>query len=251
MGILFSFIRFFSRFYWIKKKLIQNSKQYFFKYHILKIVEEINDVPIYKEDFLTLKDAINSEAFKNGLIEFFLQPNDYIINSKDIAVAISMGAFAHSNERHCINSNIIDAAFYLTNQIKKRIILDENLKYIFSELGKDIKQIGHKYSRDEVEVIFSDKRLIFKNYFMLFNSPYYTEKIRIYYPGQNKTWLEWKEDDSLEISINERDIPTGFFLIGFDYTSSKLGKLEFAIRKTDKEFFNPTDRRKGKTIWAQ
>lgn len=67
------------------------------KYHIIPIIEEINGEKIYEDNFLTLMDAIGSDTFKNGVIDHFLKPNDYMLNTKDIAIAINMGVFGHSN----------------------------------------------------------------------------------------------------------------------------------------------------------
>lgn len=218
MNLLFSIIRLFVRFYWAKKWLIQNSKHYFFKYHILKIADELTKEHIYKSDIFKLKDAVNSDPFRNGIIDYFLQPNDYIVNSKDIAVALNMGIYAYSNPEYCLNKDIIDAAFYIMVQIKKRIFLDENLGYILSELGKDIKDI--EYSREEIETILLDKKLVVQNYFMIYNTPACSEKITVYYPGFEQSWIDGTDENSFEISIYTHDVPKGFFLKGFDYESS-------------------------------
>ena len=250
MKLLISILRIFARFYWVKKKIISFSKSYLIKAHIIPLVNKISDIKIYENNSLTIKDAILSDAFRNGLIEHFLKPNDYILNAKDIAIAINMGVFGHSNSSF-INENTIDIAFYLDKKIKERLILDDNLKYIFKELGKMVKASNNEILRKDIEIILNDKKQIFRNYFELYNSNNYTEKVIVYYPGYGKSWLEWKKDESLEISIFEYDIPIGFFLVGFDYESSRKGWLRLATRFKENEFFNPNIEEKGKMVWLK
>ncbi len=219
--------------------------------HIIPLSKEISDIKIYENNSITIRDAILSDAFKNGLIDYFLQPNNYILGAKDIAVAINMGVFGHSNSSFLID-NVIDISLYLNRKIRERFILDDNLKYIFKELGKNIESNNlNDSNRVEIERILKDKKLTFQNYFNLFNTESYTEKITIFYPGYGKSWIEWNEDESLEVSIFEYDIPKGFFLIGFDYKSSDKGWLRKAVRTKEKEFFNPLKNYNSEIVWLK
>lgn len=248
MKTILSILILFSRFYWIKKEIIFHSKWYIMKYHILPIITEIEKEKIFDGNFLTLKDAIMSDSFKNGILDYFLKPNDYMINTKDIAIALNMGIFGHSRKT-LKKDTLIDASFYLTKKLKERFILDENLKYIISELGKDINKLSYKTNRDIIEKSFKDKKIIFKEYFDIYKSIEYTEKVTIFYPGYGKNWIDWKEDNTLQVSIYKHDTPKGFFLAGFDYKSDKNGWLRTAIRTKEKEYFNPSEKIEGELVW--
>lgn len=247
---LLSILKFSTRFYPVKKEIIKYSKTYLFEQHVLPVISEISDLKIYKEGCLSLKDAVLSDAFKNGLIDYFLKPNGYILNAKDIAVSLNMGVYGHSNKTFD-SSALIDAAFYITKNIKDRIYLDENFKNILKEIGKKVEDINYDINRKEVESIMDDKKILFKNYFGLYDSPQYGEKVIIYYPGYGKSWIEWKKEDSLEISFLKHDIPRGFFLMGFEYKFKNHGWLETAIRTDEKEYFNPINRNGEELIWSQ
>ena len=250
MKQIFTILGFLNKFYWIKKRTVFLYKKYLFKYHILPIIMELNDEKVYENNVLTLKDAILSEPFKNGIIDYFLRPNDYILNTKDVAVCLNMALSGHSSELF-IKSSTIDASIYLTKKIKERFISDNILKSLLTQLGKATTSIDTIIERMEIEKIFDDKKLLFANYFNIYHSKNYSEIIKIYYPGYGKNWVEWNENESLEIRVYKHDIPRGFFLVGFDYKSNKLNWLNTAIQTNKNEYFNSTNEMTGKIVWQR
>ncbi len=220
------------------------------KYHIVPIIKEINGEKIYDDNHLTLRDAVVSDSFEHGVLDYFLKPNNYMLNTKDIAIALNIAVFGHSHTTFK-KDVVIDASFYLTKKLKERFILDENLRYIINELGKDINDFNYGTNRDEIETIFADKELVFKEYFNIYTSVDYTEKVTVFYPGYGKTWIDFKKNESFQVSIYKYDIPRGFFLRGFDYKSDKDGWLSLVLRTKEKEYFNPLKTTEGKLIWLK
>lgn len=246
METLLSLFQFFTRFYWIKRKLINHSKKYIFKYCIQPIIEEIKNEKLCKEEHLNISLAIHSPPFK-GIIEYYLRPNEYNLTSKDIAAALSMGLYSYSNKTFD-HPQLINISIYITKKIRERIAYDKNFKFILSELGKDITSIQTS-ERKEIENIFSTSKHLFEAYFNIYSTESYSDKITIYHPAENKTYLEWKEEDSLTINSYKYDIPRGVFLSGFDYRSGKEW-LKSAVRINENEYFNPTNKTKGELIWS-
>ncbi len=250
MKILLSPLQIFPRFYRVKKEIIFHSKTYLMNHHILPILQEIDEQKIYADNLLTLSDAIQSDPFANGLIDHFLKPNGYLLNAKDIAIALNMGVHGHSNTSF-LKAPVIDAAFYLAKKLKERFTLDDNLRYILDALGKNNYGFEPTSSRQEIETIFDDKKLLFNQYFNLYGSASYSETITVYYPGYDKSWIDWQEDESLQVLLYKYDVPRGFFLLGFDYQSDRSGWLYSAVRTKEKEYFNGSSETKGKVVWLR
>lgn len=215
--------------------------------------KEIKESKIYRnEDWLQLRNAIDSDEFKYPIFDLLLKPNDYLLNTKDIAVTLNMGVRGHSNDSF-IGENLIDAAFYISSKIKERVLLDSNLLDVFKLLNKNVMEFNKKDDRQIIDAIFQDNKQLYLNYFNLFNNSNYNEKIKIYHPGLNKSWIDWEEENSLDIHINMFDIRRGFFLPGFDYKSENKGWLQIAIRVGEKEYYNPNEKNElnGKLVWIK
>lgn len=242
------FLRFFTRFYIVKKTIMSCSKKYLINLCILPIVSEVKGDKYFPEYNLNIIDAVQSDAFCNGIIDHFLKPNNYMLNVTDIAVALNIGIHGYENNSFK-EDMLIDTAYFLAKNLKERFIMDKNMNYFLSEFGKDISKFDIETSRVDIKTIFSENKLLFEKYFKTFILDRYNEKISIYYPENGKSHIERK--NFIEISVYKNDLPRGFFLIGFDYKSDKSGWLRLAKRNNGKEYFNPADNRSGKIVWQQ
>ncbi|MFP3682090.1 hypothetical protein SB725_33925, partial [Pseudomonas sp. SIMBA_041] len=72
-------------------------KEKIFKNHILAIIEELKHEKLTSQEYKNVEYAINSDIFKNGIFDFFLNPNDYKINIRDLSVVLNMAIYGHSD----------------------------------------------------------------------------------------------------------------------------------------------------------
>ena len=131
----------------------------FLNFHIYGILKECNRKFIISDE-LQVKDLLIQRSFR-GLINEYVRSDRFSPNVKDIAVAINIASeqYIHSNPIH--ESNIIDLAYHICTEIKKRIAIDSSLRETFNHLGKSASNINNDISRAEIEAIFKDKRTLF------------------------------------------------------------------------------------------
>ncbi|EAB4114473.1 hypothetical protein EOH33_25205, partial [Salmonella enterica] len=69
--------------------------------------------------------------------------------------------------------------------------------------------------------------------------------------GNDNTWIDWTEKNSIRININPYKIREGFFLIGFDYRDVTNDKrLHVASNKDGYEYFNKCLKNSSR-VWMQ
>jgi hypothetical protein len=204
---------------------------------IEKILSDVNEEKLlgwYKPSRL-----MNSREFR-GMINSIIQPGEYYYSAMDVAVAINIATFHFSENSLNKNSHeIIDMSYHITTEIKEAIMKNKIIRDNLKEYGKDIGLIDTESERTEIEHLFIDKKTLFKHYFSTFNDLRYEHTIRIWHQSNSNTWIDWSEENSIDIKINPYKIREGFFLIGFDYRDiTKNERLSYASNKNGYEFFN-------------
>ncbi|MFP3590534.1 hypothetical protein [Chryseobacterium sp. SIMBA_038] len=222
-------------FHWIKEETSSFLKEKIFKNHILAIIEELKHEKLTSQEYKNVEYAINSDIFKNGIFDFFLNPNDYKINIRDLSVVLNMAIYGHSDNTLNINK-LVDISVYIIKKLRVRSISCEYFKLFLEKIGKTTDFIERACDTIEIREIHKSKRLTIQTYFNIYSSDNYFEEITIYYPGEGKSWLDWTEENSLKVHVFKYDIPKGFFLYGFDYYSDIRGKIRFATRTNEKNF---------------
>ena len=237
--------------YWVRVQLVKLSKWYVFNIHILRFIKKIQKNGVVYlfdiDDWLTLDHAIHSEAFKNGLIDYFLSPNGFTPNAKDIAVTLNIGVSGHSSE-YFKTDEVIEIAFLLHKELKEKAKFDPAMRYIMELLNKSFDD-SEESKFENVKRLLQDKVKVFEHYFGIFESVNYNELITVYYPGYGKTWVDYLDEESLKIRVSKYDLPRGIFLIGFDYKSKVDGWLRRAVKTNDEVLFNPSFDVKGELLW--
>lgn len=246
------FLKAFSQIYWVRMQLLKILKWYIFNFIILRFIKKIQRqgiVHLFDDyDSFTLNDAIESKAFKHGLIDHFLSPNRFIPNAEDIAVTLNIGVSGHSSE--CFNTDdVIEIAFLLDEKLKEKAKLDAAFSYIMKLLHKDYNNV-EKSTLEDVEKLMNDKVKVFEHYFGIFESDNFRVLLNVYYPGYGKTWVDYLEEESLQVRVSKYDLPRGLFLTEFAYKSKKDGWLRRAVRTKGEVLFNPTFETKGELLWA-
>lgn len=231
--------------YIFKRKLAHH----LFQKKIKSILMSVNDEKL--RGWYQPCNLINSREFR-GMVYSLLKPNGYHYSAKDIAVAINI-ATAH----YCDNSftksshEIIDFSYHILSEIKECIVSNKVIKDEMSDYGKDINLIDDKSDRGEIEFLFKNKKELFKHYFSTFNDMRYNHTIKIWHQGNDNTWINWSEHDSIDVNINPYKIREGFFLIGFDYYDvTRDERLHVASNEGGYEFFNKFIDRSS-CVWMQ
>lgn len=147
---------------------------------------------------------------------------DNIYYSFIISIAVEMCAYNKEYYAISFAMAILDNWFELneieTNDLKKNLKLDC------------------------LEEIISDREKIYRSYLELYNDKYARDIIRVYYPRNNESWIEWDKDCSIDIRVNlSKGIDYGFCRIGFSYSRIREGYkenfLKLAYVHNDKEIF--------------
>lgn len=194
---------------------------------------------------------LESREFR-GMINSLLQPGNYHYSAMDIAVAINISTFHFSkSEMNKDSHDIIDMAYHIVSELKEVAIKNKIIRDGLNEYGKNVNLIETNSERSKIEKLFMNKKELFKYYFSTFNDSRYHNTIKVWHQGNDNTWIDWSEDNSVNVNINPHKIREGFFLIGFDYSNITCNeRLRVASNKNGYEFFNKFIDRKS-CIWMQ
>lgn len=249
MGTVFKLLSWFYNVYPVKKYLRKRISEYFLHYHISKILHAAKKA--YKiNQFYKINDLKNRAAFR-GLMNEIFKVNDFYPSSKDIAIAINISFNCYSSKEHKYQSQIIDLAYHISREIKERIISDQVLKSFLLDLNKDLNKLNIPVNRLEIEDCFNNKKKLFINYFNTFNDPQFSFGIKIWHQGEDISWIDWKEKDSIIIKLDRLKIREGFFLPGFDYSiMNSQENISIVSRVNGYEYFNDFDHLDN-VIWAR
>lgn len=196
-------------------------------------------------------NLIESREFR-GMINSILQPGSYHYSAMDIAVAINITT-SHfcENKLNKDSHEIIDMAYHIVSELKDVAIKNKIIGDGLNEYGKSIGLINVDSERSEIERLFTDKKALFKYYFSTFNDSRYHHAIKIWHQGNDNTWIDWAESNSINVNVNPHKIREGFFLIGFDYYNiTSHEKLHVASNEDGYEFFNRYIDRNS-CVWMQ
>lgn len=240
MKLLFSLLKNIQFIYPVKIFLQRRVADYFFHYHVSELLKHASSR--YKiSDRHPISLIKNEPAFKGTVKEIF-RSNSFYPEPIDFAVALKVATGEFENQADQFNDAIIDLAYHLATDVKNRIATDQLLRSSFSDLGKDLKKLDVNQKRDIVVSIFKDKKSLFTRYFDSFQDTRFSSGIKIWHQGEENSWVDWKEEDSITINLDLLRIREGFFLVGFDYSDALSGdSLVVATTKNGYEYFNGHD----------
>lgn len=189
--------------------------------------------------------AYREGAFK-GMIQSLFASDHFYYTPLDLAVAINVSIHGYCNAKYVDNSSIIDASYFIMNEIRALILKDSIVKSLLKGAGKDVMNYNTQFPRNEIEKVLRYKSEIFKTYFKTFEDTRFSSSMKIYHQGYGESWLTWNENNSMSIRLDPSYIREGFFLLGFDYRLDE-SRLYTAYRSNGIEYFNKNN---GKLIWA-
>ncbi|EPG0327010.1 hypothetical protein ACSWSC_000175 [Vibrio alginolyticus] len=247
MGLVFKCLSVLYNFYPVKIFLNKRIERYFLNYHIAQILQESSDIYVIAT-YCRLSDLKDKSPLRGVLCEY-LRVGDFYPTPKDLAVAINVSINAYCNQKFVNESSIIDLAFHLSHEIKRRLFEDPLLKKVCDDFGKDISIYSSSGNRMEIEQLFADKKNLFISYFSTFEKLEFSYSVKVWHQSQENSFIEWKEQDAINVHLNPMRIREGFFLMGFDYHCNQSNRgLRLATRSNDYETFNGDSN--GKIIWA-
>ena len=246
-NILFKLLGGLNNLYPVKLYIRKRVESYFFKYHVAQILDEASKIYSIGE-YWKVQDLVNHSPFRGTLSEL-VRVGEFYPSPKDIAVAINVSVNAYCNKEHIDEDNIIDLAFHISDEIKSRIISDQLLKTVFEDLNKDLDKLETTVKRSDINMLFSNKKELFKSYYSTFSKPEFSYSIKIWHQSQDNSFIKWEEKDAITINLNPLRIREGFFQPGFDYYCiSSESNLQHATRYKGFEIFNGG--LIGDVIWA-
>ncbi|WP_320151090.1 hypothetical protein [uncultured Tolumonas sp.] len=230
-----------------KNRVTSFIAKWFLNVHVRSILRECDSIFNISSEMSPL-DLINQRAFR-GLIREYVQSDYFLPNVKDIAVSINLSCDHYLNGTPAHESNIIDLAYHICSELKRRIALDSSLRSTFINLDKSASDINNKISREEISNIFNSKKSLFTDYFTTFSDDRYNYSVKIWHQSESTPWLDWDNEHTLVVKLNPVRIREGFFLIGFDYTEISTGySLKVASEIRGYEYFNNCY---GNIVWAR
>ncbi len=235
-------------FYWVNSIVNNGKRKYFDKIFLPNLLNSLNsEFEISK--YFDLKYAFEQSSVK-GLINTIFDPNEEFFSVLDLSVSINIAVNGYCNNEYVYNDKIIDSANYICENLKRRLYDDKVLKTYLADINKDLNNFSYEVSRSEIESVLTNKSSIFKTYFRKYHNPNYSTGIRIYHQAEGKNWIDWNDENSIQISHNTIEFREGFFLIGFDYQLSTGEYLRIATLKDGVEYFNPSKYSRDNVIWA-
>ena len=115
------------------------------------------------------------------------------------------------------------------------------------ELRKmDSAKLKSDLSIDSLVKIINDREILYRKYFLLYDEPLSKDAIRVYYPKNGETWVEWDKKCSVVVKVNiSKGTEFGFFRIGFYYSrvqeNGEEVSLKVAYIQDDREIFRFTN----------
>ncbi|MDT8880293.1 hypothetical protein RSO68_12510 [Halomonas saccharevitans] len=247
-GYLFKLLGGLYVFYPVKMFVRERIEGYFFRYHVAQILNDASRAfPI--SEYWSARDLVNQSPFR-GLISEFVRVGDFYPAPKDIAVAIniSVGAYGEADDKK--EASIIDLAFHISHEIKSRVISDYFLKTMMEDLHKDIDKIQIDGDRNQIQELFKTKKSVFLAYYSTFSKPEFSFSIKVWHQSQDKSYIDWREEDALVVYLDPMRIREGFFQVGFDYYCHQMeSRLQVATREGGYEQFN--GHWDGDLIWVR
>ncbi len=244
---LFKTLSWFGNLYPVRQYIHRRAVDYFLSYHVADILSNASRNYSISND-VSIERLIYKPAFR-GTMSGLFRANDFYPSPKDICVSISIALDLYCSKYD--KDILIDLSLHISRSVRERLAADQMLKSILKDLGKEVKEICFTHDREEIQDCLSCKKELFVSYFETFSDPSFNHSIRIWHDSEDDDWIEWKEEDSIDINIDPLGIREGFFLVGFDYTMTKTGDcLNFATRSKGLEYFNDMSRSKN-VIWAR
>ncbi|HBE9078990.1 hypothetical protein [Serratia fonticola] len=235
-----------SPFHYIFKRKFSH---YLYQKSIIEILTSVDDEKL--RGWYSPCDLIDAKEFR-GMINSLFQPGDYHFSTMDIAVAINIATGHYcDNEFNKLSHEIIDFSYHLSREIKESIIKSKVMRDGLIDYGKNISLMDTNSDRAAIEYLFKNKKDLFLHYFSTFNNTSYNHRVQIWHQGNDNTWIDWAEKNSIYININPYKIREGFFLVGFDYRDITNNKsLHVASNKDGYEYFNKC-LKNSSYVWMQ
>lgn len=215
----------------------RKASHYFYNHSIRNVLTSVKEIDI--SETYTPVELINNRVFR-GLMHSLFTEYDYYPSVADIAVAINI-SLSHFNQNRVSDQSqlIIDLSYHLLTEIREAIIRNKILYKSFNDYGKDTDKLTIDSNRTYIESLFADKKALFTHYFLTFQDNKYYQRVQIWHQGNNNTWVDWSEENSITINMNIFKIREGFFLQGFDYCDvTRKRSLSVASNKDGYEYFN-------------
>ncbi len=199
-------------------------------------------------DYIPLTQALTQYPIK-GLINSIFRQDGRRITNLDIAVALYISIKGHASKERVPKTELIESASILTKAIINGISESKIYKRELKRLDKDYKDFSYKVHRDIVNETISSNKELFSHHFRSFEEESFHDFLKVYYPKDGQSWIDWEPGQTLTVNIDSTKIPEGFFLLGFDYANKEGHFLKKSYRKDGYEYFNK-EINNGELIWA-
>ena len=101
-------------------------------------------------------------------------------------------------------------------------ILDE----WFESNNEDYQELRNQIVGEDIAEIVNDRERLYREFFMMYSDSLAKDTIRVYYPRNGESWIEWDKRCSVDVKVNlSRGTELGFFRIGFSYCG--IGKEDY------------------------
>ena len=101
-------------------------------------------------------------------------------------------------------------------------ILDE----WFESNDEDYQETRNQIAGEDITEIICDRERLYREFFLLYSDSLAKDTIRVYYPRNGESWIEWDKRCSVDVKVNLfRGTECGFYRVGCSYR--KIGKQDY------------------------
>lgn len=101
-------------------------------------------------------------------------------------------------------------------------ILDE----WFESNDEDYQETRNQIAGEDITEIICDRERLYREFFLLYSDSLAKDTIRVYYPRNGESWIEWDKRCSVDVKANLfRGTECGFYRVGCSYR--KIGKQDY------------------------
>lgn len=132
------------------------------------------------------------------------------------------------------------------------------------EMNKiDYLEFKRNLNVDRIVEIVNNREKLYREYFMLYNDIYANDLIRVYYPKNGESWINWNNQYSIDVRINlSKGTELGFCRVGCSYSrvaddeSENFLKAVYINEEGDREILrfencNLADADGKKILWVE
>lgn len=221
----------------------------FRKKYLDKIITEA-EKDFYLSSWLNLQDRKGSNALDGILFSLFCEEKN-VFNPSALAAAMNIELLGYANPETINLSGIIGASIQICERLGDLAGNKRIFRKYFAPIGRRKEDFVFNIDVNDMFLTISDTRKLFECYYKTHTAADASVIVKIFIPAQNKSYIDYCEENIISMPVNKDFLREGFFLSELDYRIENK-YLRGAYFSNGIEYCNSEQRKKkDKLIWVK